>query len=208
MTTRKAFQVRGTVEAVLIGLRSSYPFSTIVPKIQVTHRDGVKDDYHSGTRLIDVRERELLQHKLMKGGEIANHRHFSAVSVEELAEIQAALSIPAPIPYGCLYENLVISGIPRLTQLPTGTLLLFEKSDGTPRTAALVVWKENMPCDVPAKALQSRFPNVENVAKHFQKASLKRRGIVGSVYSSGFIHEGDRVIACIPEQTIYEPPTV
>jgi MOSC domain-containing protein YiiM len=145
----------------------------------------------------------LLSFGLPKGVEIANHREFSAVSVGELAEVARAMELGKPIPDGCLGENLVLSGIPKLTQLPTGTMLFFRKAEGQARTAVLVVWGENDPCQGPGEILQTKFPDRQGLARLFPKAAIGKRGIVGSVYVSGNIHEGDVVVAKIPEQRIY-----
>lgn len=42
----------------------------------------------------------------------------------------------------------------------------------------------------------------------FGKVALRRRGVVGTAYSPGFIHKGDDVIVCVPEQRPYLPPSV
>jgi hypothetical protein len=49
------------------------------------------------------------------------------------------------------------------------------------------------------------FPAEDGLIPRFVKAAIGRRGIVGSVYSSGVIHPGDTVIAKIPQQRLYEP---
>ena len=66
-----------------------------IQKIQAHYRNGIKGDRHSGTRLLDIRERGLLKHGLPKGVEIANFRQFSPTSTEELADIQAKLHLPS-----------------------------------------------------------------------------------------------------------------
>lgn len=202
---KEPFRLVGRVEAALIASTSGDHVSVPAKKIQVIRGHGVRGDGHAGVRLADVRERELLAFGFPKGIEIANHREFSAVSAEELGEIAEAMGVPS-VPYGCLGENLVLSGIPRLTALPVGTLLLFRKPGGQPRTAALAVWRENMPCLAPGEAIWARHPHVPRTAAAlFPKAASGRRGVVGSVYCSGVIHAGDEVVAMIPSQHIYDP---
>jgi len=205
--TKPAFEIRGRVEAVLIGMTHGSIATTRVQKIQVVRGHGVKGDGHAGARLCDAREKELLAFGFAKGIEIANHREFSAVSVEELEAISAALHAfgPVSVPYGALGENLGLAGIPKLTELPPRTLLFFRKPGGQPRSAVLAVWGENTPCIAPGEELQRLHPHAPGLASAFPKAAAGRRGIVGSVYASGVIHEGDEVVAKIPRQRIYDP---
>jgi len=202
---KKAFELQGRVEAVLVAHTFGSVVSTQVKKIQAIRGYGIRSDVHAGTRLQDVRERELRKFGFSKGTEIANYREFSAVSLEELAEIATMLHIPERIPYGCLGENLVVSDIPKFTELPTGTMLFFQKSPTEKRTAVLVVWAENMPCEWPGKAIQSKFPDMPDIDRLFPRVAIGKRGIVGSVYVSGFISEGDTVIVRVPQQRIYDP---
>jgi len=208
-----AFELEGRVEAVLVTSHSGSVISgtqgvgalTTMPvsKIQMIRGDGIRGDRHSGVRLLDVRERELLSFGFRKGTEIANYREFSAVSVEELGEIAQAMKLPEKIPFGCLGENLVVSGIPKFTELPTGTMLCFRKSKEQLRMAVLVVWRENEPCQGPGEAIQEQFPDISNLASLFPKAAKDRRGVVGGIYVSGNIHVGDTVIVKVPRQRIY-----
>lgn len=205
MREQAAFEVRGRVEAVLSAHQTDSTVSFPAAKIQVICGHGVRHDRHVGPRLADVRERPLLEFGLPKGVQIANAREFSAVSREDLAEIETGMGLPGPIPFGSLGENLVVSGIPRFTELPTGTLLFFQKEDGTKRTAVLAVWGENMPCTAPGEVIQGHFPTCPGLATLFPKAALRRRGVVGFAYSSGFIHAQDVVVVKVPAQKLYTP---
>ena len=203
--TRLAFEVKGRVEAVLVAANFGSILSTSIPKIQLIRGHGVRGDRHAGVRLADVRERDFLSFGFSKGVEIANYREFSAVSVEELAEVAKAMNLPKPIPHGCLGENLVLSGIPKLSELPTGTMLFFRKNEKQIRTAVLVVWSENMPCQEPGEAIQEKFPEIPELVHLFPRAAIAKRGVVGSIYASGNIHAGDTVVAMVPRQHIYCP---
>ena len=202
---KSAFDLEGRVEAVLVARDFGSIVSTPMQKIQLIRGHGVRGDNHAGVRLADVREKELISFGFSKGTEIANHREFSAISVEEMSEIAQAMNLRTTIPLGCLGENLVLSGIPKLTELPTGTMLFFRKDEQQIRTAVLVVWSENTPCQEPGKAIQHRFSDIPGLARLFPKAAIGKRGVVGSVYSSGNIHIGDTVIVKIPRQKIYDP---
>ncbi|MBS3902922.1 MAG: hypothetical protein KGZ30_00930 [Anaplasmataceae bacterium] len=214
--TIPAFELQGRVEAVLVtsgsgsvisGTQGFGSLTTMpVPKIQMIRGHGIRGDRHAGVRLLDVREREMLAFGFRKGTEIANYREFSAVSMEELGEIALEMELPGgDIPFGSLGENLVMSGIPRFTELPTGTMLFFRKNEEQLRTAVLVVWAENKPCEGPGEAIQGQFPDIPNLASLFPKAAIGRRGVVGSIYASGSIHAGDTIIVKVPRQRIYKP---
>jgi hypothetical protein len=203
---KESFEVVGRVETVLVAHTFNSHISTPVEKINVLIREGVRGDIHAGRRLVDVREKELLSFGLPKRMEIANHREFSALSIEEMSEISQAMGVP-DLPPGLLGENLIVSGIPRFTQLPVGTKLFFKKNN-VPQTAVLVVWGENTPCKKPSEALQQHYSELPNIAASFVRHAVGKRGVVGSVYSSGVITQGDIVIAKIPKQYTYEPPSI
>lgn len=183
--------LRGKVEAVLVS-RNSSGISEQVQKIQVFAGRGVKGDVHYGsTRLLDVREAQLLKHGLPKGIEIYNARQFSAISQEELDQIAQKMGHKI-INYGLLGENIVFRGIDNLSTLPSGSLIFFKKDDNTIRTAVLKVESQNNPCEIPENNIAEAIPDQKPI-KPFQKAAYGQRGVVGTIYSSGFIHEGDQV---------------
>lgn len=210
----EAFQLRGRVRAVLVG-REGDAFSTEVAKIQLSPSWGTGDRHGRPERLLDMRERVLLAHGLQRGSQIANFRQVSLICHDETEAIREALALPGPIPPGSLCENLVIEGIARFTSLPLGTMLLFQKPGGeTKRTAAIVLWGENTPCLTAGEMVRQRFEDSPGLPKEslarlpseFVRVALGRRGLVGCVYSPGFVHRGDEVLVCIPEQRPYLPP--
>ena len=210
--SQSPFKLVGCVEAVLVLKDPDSSVSTLTKKIVVTRNHGVVGDRHAGTRLADGRETDLIEFGLPKGIEIANHREVSLVSTEDFDKIAQLMGLPGTIPPGCLGENVIVSGIPDFTQLPSGTLLFFRKpappgatsaKAGAIRTAVLAVWKENGPCLAPGEAIQARFPDVPGLASKFPKAAMGRRGLVASVYVSGHIHEGDEIVVKVPGHHIY-----
>lgn len=205
MTETISVSLIGRVEATLILQDFESSRSTPVPKLEVLIRHGARGDRHAGSRLIDAREKLLLAHGFRKGAEIANHREVSIVSTEDLAHIQAQLGLPTPIPPGCLGENLVVSGIPDLSELPTGTLLFFQNGE-TIRNAVLTVWDENHPCLAPGAVLQKQYPDHPGLAAKFVRAARSHRGLVASAYSSGVIKPGDMMIAYPPQPRKTLPP--
>lgn len=202
LNTRDAMIVHGKVEAVLVcekGVRSEQR-----EKIQLFD-DGVKGDRHAGHhKLIDVRDKALTGHGIPKGMVCAPIRQVSVVSREELDEIAVALNLGCSIPPGLIGENLVVSGIPRFTQLPPGTHLCFKDEKGI-RTAVIAVWAENMPCNNAGDEIGEFFSEKPDAGKLFPKVAMGKRGIVGFVMCSGVIKKGDTVTAYVPKQQLYEP---
>lgn len=201
---REAICVTGRVESTRVAVTLGSIATTAVDEIKVHVGSGIKNDSHADERLLDVREKELLSHGLLKGMPIANVRQFSAVSVEELLKIQSDMGL-SELPYGLLGENLVVSGIPNFSKLPPGTLLLFSGKNQVNRTAVLAVWGENEPCVVAANSIQDHFPELPRIGLKFPKAAVGRRGIVGFVYSSGVIKTCDMVEAILPKTSDYQP---
>lgn len=192
----------GRVDAVCVcenGVRSKRR-----PKI-LLFDDGVKGDRHAGRqRQINVRDKTLLAFGIPKDTPCAATRQVTAVSTEELIAIGQALGINGMITHGLLGENLVITGIPRFTELPPGTFLCFKAPDGTVRAAVLAVWGENTPCVVVGAEVQKDFPDCPNVTGRFVKAATGKRGLALFVMCGGAIKEGDTVVALIPAQRLYE----
>lgn len=196
----------GKVVATLINRRMEKharkafkPPAIEVDRIAVSAAFGVHGDHHGGTR--DGGIRELKTCGIPRGTRVLNWREFSAVSVEELAAMAHLLDLEE-IPHGALGENLVIAGIPGLTQLPPTSLLHFFAPDGSKRAPVLAVWGENRPCAHPGAVLQRHFfPEREDLPKAFADLALLPqglRGIVGQVFAtgkgrSGTIHRGDTV---------------
>ena len=137
--------------------------------------------------------------KQPKGTVRRNERQWSAVSVEELAEIQEAMDLAEPLTATALGANLCLEGIAELSRLPNGTIFRF------PSGAELMVAEYNPPClgmsTKLAETLSTRSGEaLENTA--FSKASKLLRGIVGVVEVAGEINRGDEV-----EITVYEHPS-
>jgi MOSC domain-containing protein YiiM len=127
-----------------------------------------------------------------------NERQWSAVSVEELAEIQDAMDLNEPLTAACLGSNLCISGLQELSRLPKGTLLKF------PSGAELMVEEYNPPCHDMGKKLASKYTKRSGEplsSTAFSKAAKFIRGVVGVVEVAGAISAGDEVMV-----ELYETP--
>lgn len=153
---------------------------------------GLEGECHGGlTRPSCVRV--TAQHP--KDSEIRNTRQASILSVEELAEVAAALGIPALRPEW-VGANLVLEGIPQLTLVPPASRLVFE--DGP----VLTVDVENGPCRFPAEVIERHHPGR---GMGFAKAARHRRGLTGWVERPGRLALGQRVALHVPPQRLYPP---
>jgi len=168
------------VTEVLVG-QQGVTLSESREKIQCLW-DGIKGDRHSGqTKLAGVRERYV-----PKGTEILNLRQVSIVSVEELEEIAWRMGIPK-VTGADLGANVVLSGIPELTKLPTGTIMKFSEQ------TLLFVTGENLPCVFPGKNIQARYPDIPKLANKFPKIATGQRGLVAMILRPGSIRKSDVV---------------
>jgi MOSC domain-containing protein YiiM len=137
--------------------------------------------------------------KQPKGTVRRNERQWSAVSVEELGEIQEAMDLTVPLTATALGANLCFEGVAELSRLPKGTIMRF------PSGAELMVAELNPPClDMGTKlaeTMQTRSgAPLQNTT--FSKAAKLLRGVVGVVEVAGIINPGDEV-----EITLYEHPS-
>jgi MOSC domain-containing protein YiiM len=127
-----------------------------------------------------------------------NERQWSAVSLEELAEIQKAMDLSTPLTAARLGANLCLEGIGELSRLPKGTLLKF------PSGAELMVEEYNPPCHDMGKHIAADFSTgsgKEISSTAFSHAAKLTRGIVGVVEVAGSISAGDDITV-----EIYETP--
>jgi MOSC domain-containing protein YiiM len=129
--------------------------------------------------------------KQPKGAVRRNERQWSAVSVEELAEIESVMDLSDPLTAACLGANLCLSGVHELSRLPKGTLLKF------PSGAELMVEEYNPPCHDMGKKLASTYTTKSGnqlASTAFSKAAKLTRGVVGVVEVAGSISAGDEVV--------------
>ena len=175
----------GTVISVHAGSNEDLSKETH-PAIEV-ELDGIVGDRHRGY----VRSC-WSGDKQPEGSPRRNERQWSAVSVEELAEIAADMGSDDPVTPASVGANLCIEGIKQLSRLPKGTLLKF------PSGAELIVEEYNPPCK-DMSAIQGNLHGAGDTA--FSKAATLRRGIVGVVEAAGKISAGDEVTI-----VIYETP--
>ena len=164
------------------------------PNIQV-ELDGIVGDAHRSY----LRKAWAGGDKQPEGTVRRNERQWSAVSVEELAEISAELDLTENVSAACVGANLCFSGISQLSRLPKGTVLKF------PSGAELIVVEYNPPCGYMGEKVASLYSTnsgepVSNTA--FSKAAKLTRGIVGVVDVAGAINADDDVTV-----EVYETPS-
>jgi len=127
-----------------------------------------------------------------------NERQWSAVSVEELAQIRQSMDLVEDLTAADVGANICLQGLPDLSALPKGTILTFSSG------AVLMVEEYNPPClDMGQKIAQSHTTRSGAPIREtaFSKAAEFSRGIVGVVEVPGEITSGDDV-----RIELYEPP--
>ncbi|HML23026.1 MAG TPA: hypothetical protein PKD09_15340 [Aggregatilinea sp.] len=184
--------LQGTVIRTMVGLDPDTILSTAQASVQVTFA-GIEGDHHAGlTRISSGSGRYA------RGTEIRNERQVTIVSVEELAAVAQTMGIPE-IGAEWICANLLIEGIPALTQLTPSTRLYF--SGGV----TLVVEGENPPCTGAGASIQSHYPDVPDLTTGFPKAAIHKRGLLMTVERPGVIAAGESVRAEVPDLPAYSP---
>lgn len=154
---------------------------------------GIPGDRHSGFhKAAGVREKNLYR----KGLPIANHRQWSAISVEEKSEIAERMGLDE-VSAEHIGANLLIEGIPNLSKIPPFSRIRIGKGKFQ---VTLVVYEENFPCRFPEEAMNA--DDIHRDGMTFQKAAKDRRGLVGWVEKAARISTGDEVEVLIPEWAV------
>jgi MOSC domain-containing protein YiiM len=125
-----------------------------------------------------------------RGTTIANTRQISIVSLEECASIAAEMGVARIYP-SWLGANLATKNIADLSGLPPATRIVF------PSGATLFVTEENVPCRHPGKVIAHEYGHSE-LASHFVKAAMHRRGVLALVEREGLINTDDRLKLIMP----------
>jgi hypothetical protein len=108
------------------------------------------------------------------------------------------MGLREPLAPETLCANICVEGIPRFSQLPKGSRLLF------PSGAALLVEEGNPPCSYIGERIDARHtPGSGEPAagKLFPKSAMGLRGLVGVVDIAGVLAPGDRIVV-----QVFEPP--
>ena len=182
--------LNGRVIAALLAQDPKSLVSTRQAHVQVDLQGFNGDKHYGMTHRSDGRTPHY-----PRGTEIRNDRQISIISSEEITQVAVSLNLAEILPEW-LGANLLLEGIPHLTQLPPATRLFFAQG------AVLVVQQENMPCVHPGKIIEEKTGR-EELAPLFVKAAMHQRGVVACVEKTGSISPGDEVRVEIPEQVIY-----
>ena len=148
--------------------------------------DGIVGDRHRG-----YERSTFAGDKQPQGTVRRNERQWSAVSTEELLDIQNVMGLLESLTATSLGVNICLRGLQQFSRLPKGTTLIF------PSGAELLVEEYNPPCHDMGKklaAMHSTGSGEPLSSTAFSKAAVHTRGVVGSVEVAGLINAGDEVI--------------
>lgn len=173
----------GKVEGLYLGPEGKVK-STFISSVTATLEGFLGDRHHGYYKRAGVREKLY-----PKGTIIRNNRQISIVSVEELEEIAASMDI-GELKAEWLGANVLLSGIPNLTQIPSLSRLIFENG------VVICVYKENLPCVFPGNVIHEYYPQVR--PESFPKHSIHLRGLVGWIERPGIIKVGEKVELKLP----------
>jgi len=137
--------------------------------------------------------RVKLQYK--RGTEIRNTRQISILGREELQAVAEEMGLDQIEPEW-VGANLILEGIPTLTQIPPSSRLMFEGG------ASLVIDMENGPCRFAAEQIELHRPGK---GMSFAKVANGRRGVTAWVEKTGEIALNEEVRLHIPPQRLYLP---
>jgi hypothetical protein len=172
-----ADEQRGRVEALLVTPKMMP--GTEVAQVEVAWEGFVGDKHFGLTRLASSSQKPY-----PKGAEVRNVRQISIVSVEELDQVAKNMKLPVLHPEW-VGANMLVSGIPSLTQLPSGSRLYFDNGVG------IVIEGENLPCTTAGGSLQQQFPDRPDITTSFPKKAIGKRGLVGWVERPGKLSKGE-----------------
>lgn len=132
-----------------------------------------------------------------RGTEIRNARQITILSAEELAAIASDMDLPGDLKPEWVGANLVLRGLPQLTELPPGSRLLFEEGG-----VALTIDLENGPCKFPGEVIDRAHPGF---GARFPKAAMGRRGLTAWVEKIGTIRLRERCRLHLPPIRLWAP---
>ncbi|MDJ0916541.1 MAG: hypothetical protein QNJ05_02180 [Woeseiaceae bacterium] len=147
--------------------------------------DGIVGDRHRGHL-----RAAFSNDKQQKGTMRRNERMWSAISVEELAQISADMGLDGVIEPKDVTANLCLEGAPDLSKLPKGSILRF------PSGLELLVEEFCTPCMDKGEMLRQKYRRSDGgelLPTAFAKASKLSRGLVGIVEVAGAVSAGDTV---------------
>ncbi len=169
-------------------------FETVAAPALTLSFEGIAGDYHAGpTRRSGGREPWY-----PRGTQMRNERQLSIVAPDELAVVARRMGLSEILPEW-IGANLLLDGVPRLSMLPSGTLLFF--SGGV----TLKVDGQNKPCRIAGRLVATRaaMADLDGGELAFPKSAQRLRGLVAWVEKPGRIETGEKVSVRVPEQWVY-----
>ncbi len=169
-----------------------------VPTLSMDAHGIHEDKKHYGPTLIAGPRVRKGAPKVPKGEIDENWRKFSAISEFEVAtvkklyekEYNRALEADWAPFFGA---NMLIKGVERLSECPTGSILDFDNDGPT-----LAITTENTACKNPGKNICATFGLPNEDARNFVKFCKGRRGVVGTVLSPGVVIPGAQGLLYFP----------
>lgn len=154
---------------------------------------GPRTDKHAGfARMLSGHDGGYTRtSQLVRGNKVFNTRSWTALSKEELEQVEASLGVD--IPQGTLLENIVFEGMDDFTKIEPTSRLVFpsRQNNGHGNQLILAVWEENGPCKTVGQRLADIHPEVS--ITDFVKTAQGKRGVMGFVYAQGKALVGDEV---------------
>ena len=156
--------------------------------------EGIENDVHAGY----ARRSSSREPWYPRDTQLRNERQLSIVASDELDIVAGRMGI-AEIKAEWIGANLVLDGVPRLSMLPSGTLLFFANG------VTIKVDAQNGPCKIAGKSIAKHagMSDVEAGALLFPKVAKRLRGLVAWVEKPGTITPGEAVSVRVPEQWVY-----
>lgn len=179
-----------SVVGVLCG--SDEAFASVPTDRLEVNMDGLVGDRHQGA----TRKASVLEPWYPRGSQMKNDRQLTIVSPRDLKAIAAGMEIDQ-VKAEWLAANLVLDGIPSLSMLPPGAILIFEGG------ASLRVRGQNPPCRNVGNEIGRHHPDRTDFDILFPKVAKRLRGLLAYVEKPGVIQPGEAVTVRIPEQWIY-----
>ncbi len=161
---------------------------------------GPENDKHSGwTRSLSGHDGDYIKTSdRQKNDVVFNWRSWTGLCTSEIKEVEK--EIWNNIPVGCLLENVRFSGIPKFSELPPTSRLVFPSRSapgGMKEQTWLAIWEMNGPCATVGKRLAEHHGKPD-LATLFVKKAQNKRGVMGFVLSPGLVEVGDEVMVYPP----------
>lgn len=154
---------------------------------------GIPGDRHHGA----TRSSGALEPWYPRGTEMKNERQVTILCPDELSGVASDLQIPE-LKTEWIGGNILMSGIPHLTMLPSRTILLFE-GGVTIRVDGL-----NPPCRTAGRSIAGEFEGRDDIEFGFPQFAKHRRGLLTWVEKEGRIEKGESVDVRIFPQWVYK----